>query len=182
MNALPQQLTSTACALFCASIGSVHDLRDRRIPNTLCGSAVLAGLALHTAFGGWHGLGDSAVAGLVAGFLTLIFWFAGGMGAGDVKLMAAVGCLTGFTLLPETLLSTAIAGGLLAVAVSLYHGRMRETMRNVTVLVDHHRAQGLEPHPDFNLTSPQAHSLPFALPIAAGCFVTFCTLAWEARL
>jgi prepilin peptidase CpaA len=126
-------------------------------------------------------MGDSALAGLAAGGLSLVFWLAGGMGAGDVKLMAAIGCITGFFPLRIMLVSTAVAGGLFAIALSLYHGRLRETLRNVGVLLAHHRQKGLEPHPDLNLKSPRTLSLPFALPVAAGCLVTFCTLAWEAR-
>jgi prepilin peptidase CpaA len=181
MNVAQQELTSTACALLCASIGSVHDLRERKIPNLLSGPAILAGLTLHTVFGGLRGMGDSALAGLAAGGLSLVFWLAGGMGAGDVKLMAAIGCITGFFPLRIMLVSTAVAGGLFAIALSLYHGRLRETLRNVGVLLAHHRQKGLEPHPDLNLKSPRTLSLPFALPVAAGCLVTFCTLAWEAR-
>jgi prepilin peptidase CpaA len=181
MNASQQDLISTACALLCASIGSIHDLRERKIPNTLSGPAILAGLMMHAAFGGWRGMGNSALAGLAAGAVSLIFWLAGGMGAGDVKLMAAIGCITGFLPLRMVMVSTAVAGGLFAVVLSIYHGRLRETMRNVLVLMDHHRRRGLEPHPDLNVSSPRTLSLPFALPVAAGCLVTFCTLAWEAR-
>jgi prepilin peptidase CpaA len=181
MDISQQELTFTACALLCASVASIHDVRDRRIPNVLSGLAIVAGLTIHTALGGWSGLGDSAFAGLVAGTVSLIFWIVGGMGAGDVKLMAAVGCMTGFFPLRLVLISTAITGGLFALGLSIYYGRLRETLRNVVVLVAHHRRRGLEQHPDLNITGPRAVSMPFALPIAAGCLVTFCTLAWEAR-
>ena len=103
------------------------------------------------------------------------------MGAGDVKLMAAVGCLTGFFPLNMVLITTAVSGGLFALALSLYHGRLRETLGNVVVLMAHHRSRGLEQHPDLNIQGPRTISMPFALPIAAGCLVTFCTMAWEAR-
>jgi prepilin peptidase CpaA len=181
MNISQQELTFTGCALLCASVASFHDVRDRRIPNVLSGPAIVAGLAIHAAVGGWSGLGDSAFAGLVAGAVSLVFWIVGGMGAGDVKLMAAVGCITGFFPLQMVLISTAITGGLFALGLSVYHGRLRETLHNVVVLAAHHRRRGLEQHPDLNLQSPRTISLPFALPIAAGCLVTLCALAWEAR-
>jgi prepilin peptidase CpaA len=181
MDISQQELTFTACALLCASVASIHDIRERRIPNVLSGPAIVAGLTIHAALGGWSGLGDSALAGLVAGAVSLVFWIVGGMGAGDVKLMAAVGCLTGFFPLSMILISTAVTGGLFAVALSLYHGRLRETLGNVAVLMEHHRRRGLEQHPDLNIKGPRTISMPFALPIAAGCLVTFCTLAWEAR-
>jgi prepilin peptidase CpaA len=176
-----QELTSTACALLCASIASIHDIRERRIPNLLCAIAMVCGLALHTGLAGWHGLGDSALAGLLAGGLSLVFWIAGGMGAGDVKLMAAVGCLTGFPPLHMVLSATVIAGGIFALALSAYHGRLRETVRNVAVLIAHHQREGLTPHPELNVRGSRTLSIPFALPIAAGCLYTLCTLAWEAQ-
>jgi prepilin peptidase CpaA len=68
-----------------------------------------------------------------------------------------------------------------ALAVSIYNGRLRETLRNVVNLLQHHGRQGLKPHPDLNLSNARTLRLPFALPIAAGCLYTLCTLAWEAR-
>jgi prepilin peptidase CpaA len=181
MGLSQQELTSTACALLCASIGSIHDVRERKIPNRLCGLSILAGLALHMAFAGWHGLGDSAMAGLLAGALALVFWIAGGMGAGDVKLLTAIGCLTGFLPLRMVLLSTVIAGGIFALALSAYHGRLRETLSNVSALIAHHRREGLTPHPDLNVRGPRTLCIPFALPVAAGCLFTLCMLVWEAQ-
>jgi len=181
MYALPQQLMFTGGSLLCASIGSVHDVRERRIPNAVTGPAILAGLMLHTISGGWAGLGDSALAGLIAGGIFLLFFLAGGMGAGDVKLMAAVGCFAGLAPLRMVVISTVIAGALFALAVGIYNGRLRETLRNVGALLVHHGQQGLKPHPDLNLTNTHTLRLPFALPIAAGCLFTLCTLAWGVR-
>jgi prepilin peptidase CpaA len=182
MDALPQQLIFTGGSLLCAGIGSVHDVRERRIPNFVTGPAILAGLMLHTVAGGWAGLGDSALAGLIAGAIFLIFFLAGGMGAGDVKLMVAVGCFAGLSSLHMVILSTVIAGALFALAVGIYNGRLRETLRNVGALLQHHSQQGLKPHPNLNLTNAHTLRLPFALPIAAGCLFTLCTLVWGARL
>jgi prepilin peptidase CpaA len=181
MDAPQQQLMFVAGSLLCAAIGSVHDVRERRIPNRLTGPALLAGLLLHTIFGGWHGLGDSALAGLIAGSIFLIFFLAGGMGAGDVKLMAAVGCIAGLSPLPLVVISTALAGALFALAVSISRGRLRETLRNVFELLRHHSSHGIKPHDELNLGNARTLRLPFALPIAAGCLFTLCSLAWEAH-
>jgi prepilin peptidase CpaA len=181
MDVLPQQLMFTGGSLLCASIGSVHDVRERRIPNFVTGPAILAGLMLHTISGGWSGLGDSTLAGFIAGGIFLIFFLAGGMGAGDVKLMAAVGCFAGLSSLRMVVIATVIAGAVFALAVGIYNGRLRETLRNVIALLQHHGQQGLKPHPDLNLTNARTLRLPFALPIAAGCLFTLCMLAWEAR-
>ena len=176
-----QQLISIAGALLCAAICSIHDVRERRIPNVLVAPAILLGLLLHTIYGGWRGLGDAALAGIIAGALSVVFWIAGGMGAGDVKLMTAVGCITGLSPLPLVAITTSISAGAFAIAVSLYCGRLRETVSNVVAIVQHHSRKGLKPHPVLNLTNPATLRLPFALPITAGCLFTLCTLAFEAR-
>jgi prepilin peptidase CpaA len=181
MNFIQQELTSTASALLCACIGSIHDVRTRKIPNTLCGPAMVAGIAMHAAWGGWRGASDSIFAGICAGAIALLFWFAGGMGAGDVKLVAAVGCIAGTAPLAMVLMSTAVAGGMIALAISIYHGRLREALRNAAALVVHHQREGLKPHPELNVDSANANSLPFALPVAAGCLATLCSLVWEAH-
>src|SRR6202042_3443262 len=97
--------------------------------------------------GHWSGLGYSALAGLVAGTVALVFWLAGGMGGGDVKLMIAVGGIAGWSSLPLLLFSVAIAGGVGAVVFSVYHKRLQQTLSNVIALLVHHGRQGLKPHP-----------------------------------
>jgi prepilin peptidase CpaA len=181
MITLQQQLIPIGCALLCAVIGSIHDLRNRRIPNWVTGPAILAGLLLHSLVGHWSGLGYSALAGLVAGALALVFWFAGGMGAGDVKLMAAVGCIAGWPSLHLLLFSIAIAGGVCGLVLSVCHKCLRRTLSNVVALLLHHSCEGLKPHPELNLDNPRTLRLPFALPIAAGCLVTLCGLAFGVR-
>ena len=78
-------------------------------------------------------------------------------------------------------ISTALAGGVFALAVSIYNRRLGETLRNVAALLDHHLRHGMRPHPELTLGNARTLRLPFALPIAAGCLITLCTLAWEAR-
>lgn len=74
---------------------SVTDIRNHRVPNWLTFSGMVVGLASYFLTGGFGGLLFSAE-GLILGFALLIpFYMAGGMGAGDVKLLAAVGALLG---------------------------------------------------------------------------------------
>jgi prepilin peptidase CpaA len=171
--AINPQITYLTAALLCASIGSLHDLRSRRIPNLLTGPAILFGLLLHLAVGGLVQLGLSALAGLIAGGIFFLFFVAGGMGAGDVKLMAAVGCLAGTAHLKEVLVATVLVGALMGLALALYRGRLRETVANVVTLVQHHSAEGLATHPELNVKNTATLRLPYALPIAAGCLLTF---------
>jgi prepilin peptidase CpaA len=163
-----------AAASVCASISAVFDVRSRRVPNFITGPAIIAGLALHLILGGWYGLSLSAAAGLVCGLVFLTFYLAGGMGAGDVKLITAAGCLAGMSNSLQLLVWTALAGGAMALFLALLRRQLRQTVLNVGELVNHHRAQGLTPHPDLNIENAGTLRLPYALAIAAGCLVTFC--------
>jgi len=181
MNAQQQQIVFAGASLLCASLSSIRDVRQRRIPNRVTFPAIAAGLAAHTLAGGWLGLGDAALAGLIAGGVFLIFYLAGGMGAGDVKLMTAIGCLAGLPSLKLLIIATVLAGAAFALAISVHHGRLRETLLNVGAVLQHHSLRGLEPHPELNLSRQETLRLPFALPAAAGCLFTVCSLVWEAH-
>jgi prepilin peptidase CpaA len=109
-------------ALVAVTIAVATDLRRRRIPNWLTGGALALGLLGGLWLGGPAG-GLSALAGAALGLLILLpFYASGGMGAGDVKLLAAVGALMG----PQALLSVtfygAVVGGLMSLAVLIQHG------------------------------------------------------------
>ena len=93
---------------------TVEDLARRQISNWICGAALVAGLVLHIATEGWRG-GFAALLGAAAGFgVFLIFYLLGGMGGGDVKLMAGFGAVLGVSRLLEAALWTAACGGILA--------------------------------------------------------------------
>ena len=83
-------------ASLCASAGAISDARSRRIPNLLTGTSIAFGLLLHLETGGWRQMGMAAVAGLAGGAVFFIFFVVGAMGAGDVKLMAAISVIAGF--------------------------------------------------------------------------------------
>jgi prepilin peptidase CpaA len=168
-------------ALVCAAMASVYDVRERRIPNRLTGFWLVAGLALHLAFGGWREMESATLAALTAGGIFLIFFIAGGMGAGDVKLMAAIGAIAGLAPLELLVIATVLAGALLALGLAGYHGRLRQTLGNVVTILFHHGRQGLTPHPEISLANERTLRLPFALPIACGCLVSLVTLACGAR-
>src|ERR1700691_4945768 len=120
-----------------------------------------------------------ARAGLICGVLFLIFWLAGGMGAGDVKLMTAVAAIAGMPLVPWLLILTALAGGVMALGLAVWRGRLRETIRNVGALALHHRIEGLAPHPQLNLANARTLRLPYALAVAAGTATTLFLTAFQ---
>jgi prepilin peptidase CpaA len=172
MMQIEQDIVYPAVASACAFVGSVFDVKSRRVPNLLTGPAILFGLLLHLSLGGWQELASAAVAGLICGLVFLIFYLAGGMGAGDVKLITAVGCLSGLHNITFLLALTGIAGGVMAVSLALVRGQLKQTFLNVFALVTHHRSEGLTPHPEINVLNANTLRLPYALAITAGCALT----------
>lgn len=111
-------------AIFAVALGiaaSATDLRDRTVPNWLTYSAVLLGLVWHSVTAGLRGVGFS-LAGAAVGFAALLMFFLlGGMGGGDVKLLAAFGALIGPGLTFQALVWIAIFGGLGAAGSVFWH-------------------------------------------------------------
>lgn len=159
-------------AAGCALAGAICDLRFRRIPNWLTGTSILIGLALHLGVGGWRSLATAVLAGVVAGGAFLLFYLAGGMGGGDVKLITAVGVCAGLSHVTTILITTALAGGIFAIALALVAGRLKQTLSNVVTLVFHHGSVGLQAHPDLNLQNTRTLRLPYGIAIGAGTAVT----------
>ena len=168
MFPLDREVTYLIAALACASIGGVTDFRSRRIPNWLTGPSMLLGLALHLVLGGWRDAATAGLAGLLAGGLFFLFFLAGGMGGGDVKLIAAVCCFAGLSQTLTILIATALLGGVFAIVLALASRQMRQTISNVGFLVAHHGREGLNPHPDLNVTNAARLRLPYGIVIAAG--------------
>jgi prepilin peptidase CpaA len=166
------------CALAIASVGAVKDFRGHRIPNWLTYSGLLVALLVRLGLGGWTELRGGLLGMLFAGGIFLLLFLLGGMGGGDVKLMAAVGAWVGLAHVGILLIMSAIAGGLLAVGNVLVHKRMFESLRNVVELVRHHLTEGLAPHPTLNVQQAGTLRLPYGLAIAIGTFYCVGNAFW----
>lgn len=160
-------------AAVCAAVAAAWDVQHGRIPNRLTYGAMVGGLVLRTVLESWRGTLDGLAAGLVGGGVFFLFFLVRGMGAGDVKLMAAVGVWSGWRHLLPVMLASALAGGILALGYMIIRGRGFSTLRNLGKLFRHHLVSGLAPHPEINLQNPQAIKIPYALAIAVGTFYAF---------
>ena len=110
--------TLVAFAVTAATVvaGAAVDVRQKRIPNLITFPAMLALIIIHGAFSGLPGLTE-ALLGLVGGFIIfLIPHLFRVLGAGDVKLMAAVGAGLGPSALLTVFLFTSVAGGVQSLA------------------------------------------------------------------
>jgi prepilin peptidase CpaA len=166
------------CALTVATVGAVKDIRARRIPNWLTYSGLIAALFVRIALGGWAGLRGGLAGMLFAGGIFFLLFLLGGMGGGDVKLMAAVGAWVGFAQVGILLIVSAIAGGLLAAGYMLVHKKILETLRNMAEIVRHHLTAGFEPHPLLNVRQEGTLRMPYGLAIAIGTFYCVGNAFW----
>lgn len=115
-------------AVILCGVASWTDLRSRRIPNALTIPALVAALCVHSALGAGQGLLLSACGALAAGALLLPGYLFRFTGAGDVKLLMAVGAILSF---PTALLAGIAAllfGGVLGLVTALRLGRLREVL------------------------------------------------------
>ena len=133
---LAQISNSSFVALFVGLIiATIVDLRTRRIPNVLTGSMLGVGMGF-AAFGlGKISLGAAAL-GCVVGLVLMLPGHAlGATGAGDVKLMAAVGAILGPVMVLNAFLFTAVAGGVLAVIVAVRRRRLGVTLAGTARMI-----------------------------------------------
>jgi prepilin peptidase CpaA len=169
IDASPAYLTF---ASICSAIGAAFDVKSRRIPNLLTLPTFGLGLMLHLVLNGGRGLLSSFAGAFVCGIIFLIFYLAGGMGAGDVKLMAAVGACAGLSHVINLLVLTSLVGGAMAIFIALVHGRLKQTLHNVGTLASHHVHHGFEAHDELNVTNQETLRLPYGVAIALGCLLT----------
>ena len=112
----------------------VTDVRTRRIPNWLTGAIAAAGFGI--ACGGGAVTPAQAALGMLAGLLLMMpGHLIGATGAGDVKLMAAIGAVVGPGLIVRAFLYTAVAGGIFALAVAARRGLLADTLYGTRRLV-----------------------------------------------
>jgi len=110
------------------------DVRTRRIPNSLTFPALLLGLATHWALGGRDGVMGSLAGLALAGGVLIPGWLFKWMGAGDVKLMAAVGAWLAFPQAAIALLASFVAGGAIAMVIALRHGLLGQALRGAAII------------------------------------------------
>jgi prepilin peptidase CpaA len=161
-----------AIAVALAVTAAVSDVREGRIPNALTYPSMVLGLAVQTGLYGWRGLSLSLAGGLLFGGVFLVFYLIRVMGAGDVKLAAALGCIVGVSASVSVMIATAFAGGALAILIMVVSGKVIRTVRNTLSVIWHHARHGLKAHPETNLDNPKAARMPYGVAFAVG------TLYW----
>jgi prepilin peptidase CpaA len=153
-----------------ALIAGATDWRWRRIPNWLTVPAAVIGVGINLAASGWVGLKMSAE-GIGLGLLLLFpFVVVRALGAGDWKLVGALGAFLG----PQTLLlvlgAAALIAGVMALALVIYKRRFGQMLRNLgRVLLA--LATGHAGDPSVSLDNPESLKVPFGVAVAIAAIV-----------
>ena len=153
-----------------AIVITYYDVRYRRIPNPFVIATLISGLAMNITFGGVNGAMSSAAGcglGFILMFLLHVF---GAMGAGDVKLFAAICSVTGAPLVLPTFVIVVLTGGLLALVSILRSGAFRTTMHRVLQIL-----VGLLPGwqmPRFAVPADRTHTIPYGVAITIGSIIS----------
>lgn len=123
--------TLTTTLFIILTIAAAMDILYRKIPNVLTLPAVIFGLVYHTYLAGFDGFLFSAGGTFLGLGILLIFYLPGMMGAGDVKLMAAVGSILGPAGVFQAFLFTAMAGGIYAIIALAVKGKLVQFLKRI---------------------------------------------------
>lgn len=173
---MPATLQISLIALVLAA--SAHDIRWRKIPNWLSLSGVIVGFGMNVLFFHAQGLKIASLGFGLALLVYLPLYLVRGMGAGDVKLMAAVGSIAGPENWVRICVATVLIGGIASLVYVVGKGRFRQTIFNLFVIVRElagfRLPSNADPALDFRHT--KSLRLPHGAVIAAGV-VAFLVMA-----
>jgi prepilin peptidase CpaA len=159
-------------------LAGLVDFRTRKIPNWLTVPAFFVGLSLRTALAGWPGAKVSIEGAGLALVLLLPLVLMRALGAGDWKLMGAVGAFLGPLLFLFVLVGSIFVSGLMAIVEMMRTQRVKETFQNLFVLVRGFISFGLRTNPEISLDNPRLLKLPFGVAVAISTVACFCVAQW----
>ena len=165
-------------------LAAIWDIRTRRIPNWLTLPGVVLGVALNTFLFEINGLWFSLKGLGVAFAVYFVLYLLHAMGAGDVKLMAAVGAAAGPGNWIGILVLTSVAGALVGLLLVAFKGRLRRTLGNLGIIISS-LGRGRAPYretPELDVSSDKAMRLPHGALIALGTLgFLAAALRWAPR-
>lgn len=151
------------------------DLRERRIPNWLILLGLVGGVSLNVFSYGTHGAYQSVLGFLLAIALFIVPFALGWMGAGDVKLFAAIGAVLGLRLLPRVVFYAVVAAGAMAL-ISVALGRTNSgSFRNLwsDCKLFFLTLGGSLPASTKERVAKGAHAIPWGVAIGVGTIIAY---------
>lgn len=151
------------------------DGKELRVPNWITYPMVFSGLIYCTWMGGWEGLG-AGLLGMCVGLLCLLPLYAvGGMGAGDVKLMAGMGAWVGATVTLYAFAVSAVVGAIMAICMVLYKKSFKKHYDNAMIILMEWMSIR-DPKELSRIAAerkPTMFLLPYGIPICVGSIAYF---------
>jgi prepilin peptidase CpaA len=178
----PPSLKLVMVLLVMLLAAAMFDLMYRRIPNWITVTGVVLGIAMNTVIGPPEGGLVFSLVGLLVAFGVYVALYAlHAMGAGDVKLMAAVGALVGWQRWFGIFFVTALIGGVMAVILVVARGRIKKTWFNVSFILSEMKSgrPAYLANEELDVKNKKALGLPHGAVIAVS---TLFYLALSARL
>jgi len=171
--------------LVASLIAATTDLWKFRVYNFLTFPLLLSGLAYH----GWYGgLGGSLTGALIGFGALIVLHVLGGVGAGDVKLMAGVGAWLGVEYTLCVFIVSSLAAGLYSLGLVMLNGRLVETMVNLHILILRMKNIGQYLGPDdrmeveVNREDRRSRVIPFGAMVAIGVVSILVLLSCNVQL
>lgn len=146
-------------------IAAFTDFREHRIYNKLLGPAFAVAILLQIYFKGWLGLKNSIIGALVGFLILLIPYLLGGIGAGDVKLLAVIGAFGGAKFVITGFLYGAIIGGIISAILLARRGSLRTTLYSFPLISP---LSGKFIIQNNQLQEAQRERFPYGIAIAIG--------------
>ena len=146
------------------------DYSQRRVPNWLNATLAAGGLIMQAAYFGWSGVGNGLL-GLLVGLAVLILpWAVHGMGAGDVKLLAAIGVWLGPWLTLLSFAVGAVIGGVMALVMIFWSGRAVHAYTNLQTMMSKFRRldTAFGEFGGAKSFGDSSQLLPYGIPLTAG--------------
>ena len=143
----------------------ILDWRDRRIPNWLTVSGFASGVAVNTILYRWPGLKAALLGTLLGLGLLLPLVLVRSLGAGDWKLAGALGACLGPRQLLSVLMGTILVAGVMALAVVIWKGRLKQTLLNIAHLLTALFSLRM-PGTEVSLDDPHSTKIPFGVAMA----------------
>jgi len=144
---------------------ALADVRWRKIPRLLTVSACVTGLIVHL----WRGeFWSASVTVLLAFGIGVSLFSLGAIGGGDVKLITALGAMLGFNVWAFAMEVTIFAAGIMALVQIIRRKVVRQTLRNVVIILKSWLTGGLRAHPVINVQNAALVRSPFAVAAAVG--------------
>ena len=157
--------------MLVVAIAAIYDLRFRRIPNWLTYSGIVAGFGLNLLLSAFQGARISLEGCGLAFGLYFVLYVLRAMGAGDVKLMAAVGAFMGPWNWIVIFIMSALIGGSVALLLLLARGKLMEKLKNAVFILHElaHSRMPYESRDELSVKSPKAITLPHGAMVWLGC-------------